>query len=299
MSDRVLITGATGFLGRSLVHWLRSSPVKWDLVGACRSPVRGPIPLLRGDLTRWDETLALLKKVRPRIIFNCAGASAGAWPDLYEKHVTATAHLLEAVRALNLPCLKIVIVGSAAEYGAVPASRQPIRETEPARPATPYAVSKSCQTALALSFAPRLPVVLARLFNLVGSGVPLHFAVGHFAASVRRALGRPGLSARVGPLDSVRDFLPLVDAVQALVALAQRGRSGQVYNVCSGEPVRMKDVLTEMIRRAGAPLRVKETRSGSPRTPVRRSVGSPKKIQADTGWRPSTHWRDAISDMLD
>jgi GDP-4-dehydro-6-deoxy-D-mannose reductase len=296
MSRPVLVTGAHGFLGRALARHVGATWPRRPLVLTTRRRNGGP----RCDFSDGPAVLELIGRVQPGLIFHAVGTTEPvSWPHLFAAHVTATANLLEAVRIASRPFPRIVLFGSAAEYGNVPPARQPISEVQPCRPTSPYGVSKLVQTSLAQAYAGAgVPVMVARLFNVLAGGMPDHFAAARFARLIMQARRRPASPVAIGSLNAVRDFLPLEEVCRAAVAVATKGRPGEVYNVCSGRAVRMQELFDEMARRAGGAPRITRVGPGSPRTDVPACVGSPRKIRRHAGWLPRLDWRSAIDGVL-
>jgi GDP-4-dehydro-6-deoxy-D-mannose reductase len=200
-----------------------------------------------------------------------------------------TARLAHAVRGYAGGAPRIVFASSAEVYGARDAGEYPIVETLDLRPRNPYAASKAAAEAILLGESRSFgtDVVVARAFNHIGPGQDERFVVASFAAQLARiaAGGTPKLF--VGNLETARDFLDVRDVVAAYIALARDGERGEVYNVCSGRAVAIRDVLRELIAIARAPVEVREDperKRGGAEIPL--LVGNPAKLRARTGWEP-------------
>jgi GDP-4-dehydro-6-deoxy-D-mannose reductase len=163
--------------------------------------------------------------------------------------------LLIAVAALPAPP-RVILVGSAAEYGVVPADAQPVVETHPCAPRTDYAIAKYAQSLLGFAAAMRgQQVLIARLFNPVGVGMPSELALPSFARRIVRA--GSGSVMHVGDLSAERDFLDVGEAVRLLLGLAaMQCWQWPVVNVCSGRAYRLGDLLDGLIAASGAQVRV-------------------------------------------
>jgi GDP-4-dehydro-6-deoxy-D-mannose reductase len=130
--------------------------------------------------------------------------------------------------------------------------------------------------------------------------MPLHTAVGNFAAPIRQAVAaRAPAALKVGNLDTIRDFVDIGDACEALVALAERGRTGEIYDVCSGRPTLMRELLRDLVASAPeARLTIEESALTHPLREIPRSLGNPAAIAADTGWRARTSLEASIRSVL-
>lgn len=278
---RALLTGASGFCGRHLVEHLRSSGtevhVAQRLPGApCPD---GVVAHAVADVTDRGAVRRLLADAAPELIFHLAGRSEpGPSDDVYRANVQYAATLLEAVDAEGLAeKTTVLLAGSAAEYGAVSPEELPIREDAPPRPQGHYGVSKLCQTMLGRVWAGRgARVVTARLFNIVGPGMPEHLATGRFAAQIARAAAGSGPAVvEVGNLDSGRDLVDVRDAVRIMASLARTPAArGAVVNVCRGSAHRTGEVLERLVRLSGIAVEIRPSALRTKRDDVPLVYGS-------------------------
>jgi GDP-4-dehydro-6-deoxy-D-mannose reductase len=196
----------------------------------------------------------------------------------------------------------MLAVGSADEYGLVPGAEAPLREDAPLRPASPYAASKVAQGYLALQYAlsPGLPVVRTRTFHHTGPRRGEQFAESSFARQLAEIqAGQHPPRIEVGNLDAVRDFTDVRDVVKAYWALLDRGAAGEVYNVCSGRGVKLRDLLDGLIVLSGVrvDVHVDPARLRPVDAPV--LVGDPGRLRAATGWEPEIPLERTLRDLLD
>lgn len=202
-------------------------------------------------------------------------------------HLEPTIHLLEAVRSVPGKKPKVVILGSAAEYGSGRSKNRFFERSDP-RPETLYGVSKSLQTTIAMGYAQwGVPVVVARLFNLLAPDAPLTFAVSRVVKLLREIPRGTTGKVSVGPRSSVRDFVSLNDALRALSLLGVRGKPGEIYNVCSGKGIRMGDLFDALAEGAGVKVRWVSEGHRSLRSRNSFSVGDGGKIRRHVGWAPT------------
>lgn len=290
----MLVTGGAGFVGRFLVNEIRSDRrFSSSLIDA---PSKATLDLLQSK-----ETARFLERTRPDLVFHVAGLSdPGAREnELWDGHVRTTFHLMEAVRRLPAPSRPMVVIaGSAAEYG-IPA-RLPVRENDPLAPVTPYGRAKAAQSALALSYAPLgIRVVVGRIFNLLGPGLPSSLAAGSLCEQVA-ALEKKGQSGsiRIGDLTTQRDYVDVRDVARAFVQLAEKGIFGEVYNICSGRTVSLRLIVAALRGASRANFNVTVDR-GRRRGGPGRFRGTPEKIFRHTGWKPRLSWRDSLLDTLE
>ncbi|MDA8146134.1 MAG: GDP-mannose 4,6-dehydratase [Thermaerobacter sp.] len=304
---RVLVTGATGFVGTHLVPRLEAAGHEvWGthrpgVALAAVLPRVRLLPLEVADPSSWTGALA---RARPEAVVHLAGYAAvgRSWEEPREAvrtNVLGTLNLLEAVRAAGMDPV-ILSIGSGDEYGAV--EELPVREDTPARPGNPYAVSKLAQGLLALEYHRRhgMRVVHLRPFNHIGAGQAPGFLVSDLARQIAlMEAGRQELKLRVGNLDTARDYLDVRDVAAAYALALAAAEPGQVYNVASGRARTGREILQGLL--ALTSLRVEVTED--PRlfrpsdTPV--VVGDAGKFRAATGWRPRYRLEESLRSALD
>lgn len=246
MIRKVLLTGSTGALGQALACRLRADPSGFTVC----APGRGDrVDSL--DLSEAVHISRAVERVRPDLILHLAATFSNNFEDAYAVNVAATRHLLEAVEASGRP-VRVVVIGSAAEYGAVAADENPIDEDHVLRPVSIYGITKAWQTELAYLHASRgTDVVVARIFNLIGPHLSERLFVGRLHKQIDELRRGERTQIEVGPLSAIRDYLPIDDAVTQLLAIAEYGTAGRVYHVASGKPVTMRELLVRELAAHG------------------------------------------------
>ncbi|MEV4443480.1 NAD-dependent epimerase/dehydratase family protein, partial [Streptomyces sp. NPDC049577] len=240
---RILLLGATGFLGGHAVACLRALPGA-RVLDAGRRPGAGPAV----DLATADPAAlaAALREAAPDAVVNCAGAVAGSATTLTAVNARGPAALCEALREAA-PGARLVHLGSAAEYGPADGER-PLTETGPARPVGLYGAAKLAGT-LAVTGS-GLDAVVLRVFNPVGPGAPAGSLAGRLAEELRRA--GPDGRIRTGDLSAHRDFVDARDVADAVVrAVTAPGPLPAVLNIGSGTARPARDLATGLARIAG------------------------------------------------
>jgi GDP-4-dehydro-6-deoxy-D-mannose reductase len=235
------------------------------------------------------------------VLFHLAGLiNSSNLDDLYASNVASTQYLLEAILT-HAPACRVVVPGSAAEYGRVPQEELPISEKRIPTPLVPYGLAKVWQTTTTSYFASRgVIAVVGRLFNLVGTGTPTRLSVGAFAEQLRRIRdGEEEPLLVVGDLTPRRDFIDVADAAAALIALAATPEAAGIYNVCSGHSVSMAEVLEILVDESGLDVKVAvDDARLRHRAEIPDSVGDPARLHAATGWRPLIPLRESLAGML-
>jgi len=297
--SRVLITGAAGFLGGAVSRACETLWPEAEVLGVGRHP-ESPNVHAACDLGDTAAVAAIVRRFAPDVVFHMAGSTRNAdWPSLWAANVLPLANVLDAVATHAQQC-RVVVPGSAAEYGEWGPGEGPLTETHELRPSSPYGVSKVWQTTLAQSYAKRgVDVVVGRVFNLSGATAPEHLVLGTVAAQLGRIrAGESEPVVRLGDTSAVRDFIDVDDACGALLTLAIQGRAGEIYNICSGKPCVVADAVRELVTLSATGAQVVSEAAPSDRGGISWSVGSNAKILAETEWRPRVSLTKSLASML-
>jgi GDP-4-dehydro-6-deoxy-D-mannose reductase len=309
---RNLITGVTGFVGGHLAEALRARGE--EVVGVARHPawptawrhLAGNVELRGCDVGDGAAVEAVLREVRPERIYHLAGyAQVGR---SFAEADAAWAANLGATRALYEAVIRwggrprILFVGSGQVYGAADEPGQMFDEVCLLRPTTPYAASKAAADLLSyqVARAPGLDIVRARPFNHIGPGQSLGFVVADFCRQVAAiSLGRAAPVLETGNLEPRRDFTDVRDVVRAYVLLAERGRSGEAYNIGTGQTWSMRDVVDHLTSVAGVAVEVRQRADlvrAADAAAIRADAG---KLRRETGWAPALALEQTLRDTLE
>ncbi len=306
---RVLITGATGFVGRHLAEHCAAQGDDVAGVGRRRADEAEPPAALERytelDLLGAEATAELVAAERPDWIFHLAGESSvrESWDEpgrAIDANLVGAANVLEAVRE-RAPEARVLIACSGDEYGAVEPDELPLREERGLRPQNPYAVSKSFADLLAGFYADArgLHAIRTRAFNHTGPGQSDRFAIPSFARQIAeaKAAGKSEVELHTGNLAVRRDFTDVRDVVRAYRLLVDRAAPG-VYNVCSGRSVELAEVVRRLAASAevDAVMRVDESRLRDGE--VMDAYGSPERLREATGWEPEIGLDRTVADVL-
>jgi GDP-4-dehydro-6-deoxy-D-mannose reductase len=303
MAARAWITGAAGFVGSHLAAFLgeQGLAVHGTDVPGVPAPARWPGAWHPGDVTDADTVSEIVRRVDPTHVFHLAALiRSDSLRDLLAVNVVGTQRLLEALAGAN-KSIRVLVAGSAAEYGYAGPDELPIRESASLRPVNLYGVSKAAQSLLAAQYARRGPlhIVRVRTFNLIGPGEPDTMVCSAFARQVAEIERDPGRNPlRTGNVASSRDFVDIRDAVRAYWLALDRGQSGEVYNVCSGTGVTIESILQQLLGMTGAAVTVREDAGRLTPWDVPVHYGDPAKLQAATQWSPERPLAASLADLL-
>jgi GDP-4-dehydro-6-deoxy-D-mannose reductase len=310
---RVLVTGVTGFAGSHLVDYmLTRNDCEIFGIQRWRSPLENvahfmdQITMVECDLRDASSTRDTLERIRPDWIFHLAAQSfvPTSWSAPTESlttNVLGQLNIFEAVRRIGLQC-RIQIACSSEEYGMVYADELPIRETNPLRPLSPYAVSKVAQDMLAYQYwmSWKVDSVRTRGFNHEGPRRGPVFVASDFAkqiADIEKGLKPPVL--HVGNLEARRDFTDVRDMVRGYWLALEKCEPGEVYNLCSGKDYSIQRVLDLLLGMTKTKIEVRQDRMRLRPSDVPVLLGDRTKFTQVTGWEPVIPFEQTLQDMLD
>lgn len=304
---RSLIIGASSFSGTYMCRYLHESQIEF---AGTKLPAEQPEAgnegtILDMDLRDQNSIRRVLNDYDPEYIFNFAEQSSvgRAWAEpkeTVEVNVNGVLNLFEAVRMMKRQPV-VVLTGAGEEYGRVSFDRMPIEETENLHPGNIYAATKACQTMLARIYhkAYGMNLIVARTFNAIGPGQSESFAISNFcqqAALIERNQIPPVIY--IGNPNIQRDFVDIRDIVRASFLLGIKGKPGQVYNIGTGQAVRIWDVLEHLKRLLPADIQICVDQERIRPVDVPKFEGSIHKLQQDTGWTPEISLEQSVRDML-
>ena len=291
---RALVTGASGFVGPHLCAHLRAMGDDTIDPGDEHDHF---------DVTDREAVDRVLARVRPDVLYHLAARSnvAASWRDpvaCLRVNVEGTQNVLDAARAHGVD--RVLVIGSAEEYGRVDPADLPLREDAPLRPVSPYGASKVAASYLALQacLGAGLETIRVRAFNHTGPGQRPDFFVPGLAHRIAEA-ERSGLGAiAAGALDAERDIGDVRDVVRAYRLLVEHGTPGEVYNVCTGRAVAIRAIADHLLGRATRPLRIETDPALLRRADLPVLVGDATRVRDATGWTPAIPLTETLDAVL-
>jgi len=290
--NQVLVLGSAGFSGHHFEKFVHNSNLykEYTFTGIDKKIRKvlsyGAFSYVQADLCNFSTLRELLIKFKPYYIINFVGVFSHevasiknlnlSFQDIIRLNVGISEQILKACIEKLIQPKKILLIGSAAEYGLV--TSNPVKEKDELRPNTYYGLSKVVQTQLAHFYHQNyeLPIVIARPFNLFGEGASDELAAGRFAKIVAEA--NDGDIITVGNIDTKRDYVNIKDAVSAYWKLLEKGIPGEIYNVCTGLGKSGRDFLQEIIRDSGKSLSIIVDPNLFKERDIPEIFGCPKKI---------------------
>lgn len=308
---RALITGITGFAGSHLAELLLKENVEVYGVQRWRSKndniehIKNQIQFHEADLLDAHSLYKVIEEVKPKYVFHLAAQSyvQSSWAspaNTLEVNITGSVHLFEAVRKSGLD-VTIQIACSSEEYGKVMPDELPIKESNPLRPLSPYAVSKIAMDYLGYQYFESygVKIIRTRGFNHTGPRRGDVFAESTFAkqiAEIEKGISKPVVY--VGNLEAKRDYTDVRDMVRAYYLSVQKCQPGEVYNISSGNAWRIKDVLDMLLSMSSVKIKVVLDKDRMRPSDVEVLIGDASKFKKLTGWRPEIPFQKTLEDLL-
>ena len=241
---RVLIFGSKGVIGRQLV---KECMVKFG-PNSLTLPAKSDNSW---DIVNSKSVSELIEGSKPDLIFNSAVSYEENFSEAVGVNVIGSQNILESVHRLGLKA-RVILIGSAAEYGNVSAQENPIPETRVLKPYSIYGMTKALQTSLAHFYAPLgVDVIVARLFNISGRGLSERTVLGSVEKQIEELKKSQRTSIEVGDLDVIRDYISAEDAAKKLMKIVSYGKTGEVYNVASGVGSNVGDIVRNVLEENG------------------------------------------------
>ena len=292
---KATVTGAGGFVGPYLVEHLREQGddvTEMDLFG--------PVEV---DVTDADSVLGAMDSAAPDVVYHLAALShvGQSWSSpgkSFRVNAEGSLHVLRACVELKIP--RVVMILSSEVYGNAAPEHLPLSETAPLRPVTPYGASKVAADFLAQQahLADNLDVVRVRPFGHTGPGQSDQFVVPALAARIASAERDGADSIPVGSLTAVRDLSDVRDVVRAYRLLAERGESGEAYNVCSGRGVSIQEIADLLLAQATRPISLETDPTLVRAVDAPRMIGDNTRLRTTTGWTPQFSLEQTLGDVL-
>jgi len=293
MNNKVLITGASGFVGKHLMKYLSGQAMK---VIALPDSI---------DIRNKDNITKFCSNYSFDFIIHLAAQSfvpnsISNPRETYDINFTGTLNLLEALKCSSFKGV-FLFVGSSDVYGAVSEEQLPVKEYAPIIPRSPYAVSKAAAEMLCRQWSvseDKMRILMARPFNHIGQMQDERFVISGFCkqvAMIKCGLQKPCVV--VGNLDVTRDFTDVRDVVRAYLMLLGGGMNGTTYNVCSGQEIHLQSVLPELRQIANIDFSVEVSLDLYRDAEQVRAFGSFDKIKKDVGWAPKILFNQSLVDV--
>lgn len=308
---RALITGITGFAGSHLAELLLKKGFSVYGISRPRSKtdnideIQNDITLEDADILDSHSLYSIMVKIKPNYIFHLAAQSfvQSSWAspaNTMEINVVGSVHLFEAIRRAEInPVIQIAC--SSEEYGLVYENEVPVKEENPLRPQSPYAVSKVAMDYLGYQYHQSygIKVVRTRGFNHTGPRRGEVFVTSNFArqiAEIEKGKREPVIE--VGNLEAKRDWTDVRDMVRGYLLALEKGDPGEVYNICTGKAWKISEMLNILLKLTKIKVKTKQVPERMRPSDVPILIGDCTKFRKKTGWKPEIPFEQTLTDLL-
>ncbi len=292
---KVIIFGATGFLGSALATSLAQDH---EVVTTTRKidEVKGLVHYV--DLLDITSIRAVLDNTKPEVVISCAGVVDTTQDVTLNKIYTE--NILNAVVEGEHQLRRIVISGSAAEYGEVDSSVSAVLEDQSLTPASAYGEAKKAEEQIALEYVNKyqLPVVVVRVFNPVGYPMAEKFFIMRLKKQINEYIAGTRENLEVSRRDSLRDYIAVSDVVSAYRAIIEGEPRHLVYNIGSGIATSNEELLKLMIEHSKIednPVIVETLPNPEP---VYANKADISRMKADFNWTPQETLSETIRNVM-
>ncbi len=311
---RVLIIGINGFAGSHLANYIVKNalaevhgtvygkPPNLESIGE----IKDKIKISECDITNPVSVENAIKESSPEIIFHLAAQafvpeSIKNPAETINANIFGSLNVFEAVRKNNLnPVIQIASSGEV--YGSAPEKELPLRETNALRPLNPYAATKAAVDLFAFQYFKMygLKTIITRAFNHAGPWQNEQFVVSNWAkqiAMIEKEKQEPVIET--GDLRNARDFTDVRDVVRAYWLVSNKGKPGEIYNVCSGKTITLKQLMAIFLRLAKKKIKVQVDTSKIREQDFRPTRASYAKLKSVIEWKPEIPLQKTVADTLD
>ncbi|TPJ80184.1 GDP-mannose 4,6-dehydratase [Mesorhizobium sp. B2-6-2] len=304
LTHRILVTGASGFVGTALLRLLEREHAGCKVFAFGHGEgQRNPI-----DLRDRDAVDGAVREIQPAALVHLAAVAApsdarNAPRHAWDVNVTGTMNLAESVMR-HAPEARFVYVGSSEAYGAsFQGATGPLTENAPLRPVNVYGATKAAADLMIGQMSyDGLRAIRLRPFNHTGPGQSDTYVVSDFARQVAEImLGKREPFIHVGNLEAERDFLDVRDVVRAYsIVAAQDFETGPdcIYNIASGRPRRIRDILGALIAQSGTGIEVREDPEKLRPNEIPVACGDASKARERLNWTPMVPFEQTLADVL-
>lgn len=314
-SKKILITGFSGFVGRHFLQYLIERDEYFDVCGLditepgfnfSSDSNKVTVQFHKVNLLDKSALRIILQSFRPEYILHLASFSSVAfsWSYPEESFVNNTnifLNLVSILKELDFSC-RVLSVGSSEEYGNVSKDQLPLCENNLLQPVSPYAVARVSQEMLSKIFVEsyHMDIVMTRSFNHIGRWQDERFAVPGY---IRRILNIKDSGVKSGCIETgnislIRDFVDVRDVVHAYYLLLIKGTSGEIYNICSGKGIALKEIIRLLSEIIGVEVKTQTNPQYVRPDDNVVIIGSYDKIEKELGWKPTILLEESLRDMV-
>ncbi|TAF63623.1 MAG: SDR family oxidoreductase [Cytophagales bacterium] len=245
---KILITGAAGATGKMLYRFLLTKEPESQLLTTDLVPFDESENHTILSFQDTENLHQYLQTHQPQTIYHLVGTFTNIYAIDYESNVQTTQHLLETLLKIDFKG-RVLLVGSAAEYGWVKPEDNPIKENQTPQPISNYGLTKTFQSQM-MHYYVRLhemDIVMARTFNILAEKMSEKLLIGRLEKLINEYQQNQIETIVLGNLQSTRDYMPVQEVVEAYWLIMQKAEKGSTINVGSGKPIRIYDLVVQIL----------------------------------------------------
>lgn len=291
---KILVIGASGFIGREVVKVVSANQ---DVLVADRN-INETRSSAKIDLLDKSSICRVVKKLKPQVIINCAGIVENN--ENASLNPTFVKNLLDGVLGSGVEVKKILLSGSAAEYGTVDEKNIPVDEDTPLKATNFYGLSKLQETALALKYIKKhkMSIVVARIFNPIGVGMHPRFLISGLIRQVQEVKRGQRTAIEVSRLDSKRDYINVGDVALALKLLAENKTTYDIYNIGSGRGTTNGEIIKIIVDYSKIDSEVKILETSKDKEPLVAIQADISRINKELNWLPTKTIENTVKEII-
>lgn len=309
MALKIFITGATGFVGRHLIDLLKSSDLQIYETCFPEKPEHcqglNKVDLTYLDLRKEEDVSNVIKSIKPDWIVHLAAVSnvGYSWKnrkETMEINLMGTFFLLESARR-HVPQARVLFISSCEVYGLAEPVEKAFKEEDSPKIISPYAFTKLSGELLCKFYTQieNMDIIISRSFPHTGPEQSADFVFSDWASQIAKIeKGSIETIIKVGNLDVRRDYSDVRDVVRAYTLLLEKGKKGEIYNVCSGNAPSLKEILDILLSFSTKNIGVQVDPHKLRKTDIPLLLGDNQKIKKETGWAPEIPLKQTLEDLL-
>lgn len=292
---KVLVLGANGFIGKNVADILA---VRHNVYRATREKKSSQPNSVYVDLLQPSTIKQALKQVKPDAIINCAGIIDTSLDT--SLNVTFTKNLLQSVVDSGCSIKRIIISGSAGEYGLVEAKNIPVKETTPLNASSGYGLAKLQEEQIALKYSKEqnLPVTVVRIFNPIGPGMAKRFLVPRLMGQIKEFNDSKTKAIEINRLDSRRDYVSVKDIAEVINILIEHKPKHFVYNIGSSTSTSNGELMNLIFSASKLPSKPNIIETSDKEEPLVAIQADITRLVEEFGWQPKYTLEDTIRDIV-
>lgn len=296
MEKRILVLGSEGFIGKKFIEFLKA--FDFPHKNLFRVDIREikKQNYYKCNASNYENLNSIIQKIVPDEIYNFSGSFSNVFEIDYMNNVMVSKNIFDSLIQNKQKDCKVLINGSAAEYGLIKDSSSPVKEDSSLNPVSFYGLSKVYQTFLAKTYFLRdnVNVFVTRPFNIIGYGITNKLFIGRLISEIEQNItSRKKIT--LGNLDSERDYIDINDLLKAYKLIMERGTPGEVYNIGSGKSIKMLDLLKIFLEVFNIDFKdVEQSKDLVRRFDVPKIVGDISKLK-ELKWYPAISLKESVS----